>query len=138
MNIKKITNNNICSKKIIILDHQKNINFFLQASDIFCFPTEREGFGLSVIEASACELPVVCSDIYGLKDTIVHNTTGYKFRVNNNLEMYNYLIRLIEDKNKRARLGSQGRDFVKNFYEKKKVILAYSIFFKKLIFKNEI
>ncbi|MDB4034078.1 glycosyltransferase, partial [Candidatus Pelagibacter sp.] len=138
MNIKKMINNNICSKKLIILDYQKNINFFLQASDIFCFPSEREGFGLSVIEASACELPVVCSNIYGLRDTIVHNNTGYKFRLNNNLEMYNYLIRLIQDKNKRIRLGSQGRDFVKNFYEKKKIILAYSIFFKKLIFRNEI
>ena len=70
--------------------------------------------------------------------TIVHNNTGYKFRLNNNFEMYNYLIRLIQDKNKRIRLGSQGRDFVKNFYEKKKIILAYSIFFKKLIFRNEI
>lgn len=138
MNIKKMINNNIFSKKLIILDYQKNINFFLQASDIFCFPSEREGFGLSVIEASACELPVVCSNIYGLRDTIVHNYTGYKFRLNNNLEMYNYLIRLIQDKNKRIRLGSQGRDFVKNFYEKKKIILAYSIFFKKLIFRNEI
>ena len=138
MNIKKMIDNNLCSKRLIILDYQKNINFFLQASDIFCFPSEREGFGLSVIEASACELPVVCSNIYGLRDTIVHNYTGYKFRLNNNLEMYNYLIRLIQDKNKRIRLGSQGRDFVKNFYEKKKIILAYSIFFKKLIFRNEI
>jgi len=138
MNIQKIINNHIYSKKIIILNHQKNIEFFLQTSDIFCLPSEREGFGLSVIEASACELPVVCSDIYGLRDTLVHNITGYKFRLGKNLELYNYLIELIQSKKKRINLGFQGRMFVKNYYEKKKVILAYSIFFKKLIFKDKI
>ena len=138
MNIKKIIKHHIYSKKIIILNHQKNIEFFLQTSDIFCFPSEREGFGLSVIEASACELPVVCSDIYGLRDTLVHNSTGYKFRVGKNFEMYNYLIELIQNKKKRIKLGSQGRMFVKNYYEKKEIVLAYSIFFKKLIFKGKI
>ena len=136
MNIKKVISNDIYSKKIIILNHQKNIEFFLQSSDIFCFPSEREGFGLSVIEASACELPVVCSDVYGLRDTLVDNSTGYKFRLGKNLEMYNYLIELIQSKKKRIKLGIQGRKFVKNYYEKKKVVLAYSIFFKKLIFKG--
>ena len=87
MNIKKIVNHHFYSKKIKILNYKKKIEPFLQTSDIFCLPSEREGFGLSVIEASACELPVVCSDIYGLRDTLVHNVTGYKFKLGKKLKL---------------------------------------------------
>ena len=99
-------------------------------------PSEREGFGLSVIEASACELPVVCSDIYGLRDTLIHNVTGYKFKLDKKFEMFNYLIELINNKKKRIKFGLQGRMFVKRYYEKKEVISAYSNFFNSLIFKD--
>ena len=33
-----------------------------QVADVFCLPSHREAFGLSIIEASACSLPIVCSD----------------------------------------------------------------------------
>ena len=43
MGIKNIIKNkNLIKKKIKILKHSKNIESFLQASDIFCFPSERE------------------------------------------------------------------------------------------------
>ena len=138
MNIKKIVNHHTYSKKIKILNYKKKIEPFLQTSDIFCLPSEREGFGLSVIEASACELPVVCSDIYGLRDTLIHNVTGYKFKLDKKFEMFNYLIELINNKKKRIKFGLQGRMFVKKYYEKKEVISAYSNFFNSLIFKDRI
>ena len=54
---------------------------YLQASDVFCMPSYREGFGTSVLEASCLGLPVICSDIYGLKDTMVDNVTGLRCKV---------------------------------------------------------
>jgi len=44
----------------------------------FACPSHREAFGLSIIEASACGRPILCSDTYGLKDTIVENVTGLR------------------------------------------------------------
>ncbi len=54
---------------------------YYQASDVFCLPSYREGFGMSVIEASACKIPVICSDTYGLMDTIIENKTGLRHKV---------------------------------------------------------
>lgn len=48
-----------------------NVHEYLQASDVFVFPTQREAFGISVIEAMACGLPVITTTVDGLRD-IVH------------------------------------------------------------------
>ena len=129
---KKIFNN------IKIFNHSKKIENFFQASDIYCLPSEREGFGVSVIEASSCQLPVVCSDIYGLKDSSIHNFTGLKFKLGQNHELEQSLIKLIEDKKLREKYGKQGRQMVKKNFEKNKVINGYINFIKKLLSQNSI
>ena len=132
--IKNILKNyNFIKKKIKIIKHSKNVQVYLQSSDIFCFPSEREGFGLSVIEASSCELPIICSDIYGLRDSMYHNLTGYRCNILNEKKFLVLLTKLVLDSNLRVKLGKQGRRFVKERFEKKKVILEYNKFFNKIL-----
>lgn len=50
---------------------------FMQAADLFCLPSYREGFGSSVIEAAACGVPALASRIYGLTDAVVEGQTGW-------------------------------------------------------------
>lgn len=46
-------------------------------ADVFCLPSYREGFGTVIIEAAACGVPTIGSDIYGIQDAIVDGTTGF-------------------------------------------------------------
>ena len=43
---------------------------FLQAADVFLFPSRREGFGTAIIEAMACGLPCVVAELPGITDFI--------------------------------------------------------------------
>jgi len=82
--IKSKIQNIISSKtKVFFFDKVKNTEVILNATDLLCLPSYREGFGNVVIEAASCGIPSVVSNIYGLKDSIVENQTGLFFQVAN-------------------------------------------------------
>ena len=47
-------------------------------SDVFCFPSLREGLGVAAIEAMASGLPLITSSVHGINDYSVDGVTGYK------------------------------------------------------------
>ena len=54
----------------------------LNAADIFIMPNNTvandiEGFGIAIIEAGSCGLPVVASNLQGIKDAVIDGKTGY-------------------------------------------------------------
>lgn len=84
----------------------------LQMADVFCLPSYREGFGTSVIEASLLELPVICSDTYGLMETILDNTTGLRHQVGDVDSIYVQMEKMVLDEDLRRTLGENGRRYV--------------------------
>lgn len=121
-------------KNIFIFKHQDELARYFQLSDIFCSFSLREGFGVSIIQASACGLPIFCSDIYGLKDSIKNNFTGIKFNNNSNkVAICKKLSILIKKKSLRLKMGRNGRNYVKKYFEQAKVINHYNLYFNDLL-----
>lgn len=88
----------------------------LQAGDVFCLPSYREGFGMSVIEAASLELPVIASDAYGLKDSFINGVTGLCCKMKNVESLYEAMKQLYKDNNLRKKMGKAGRDrIIKDF-----------------------
>ena len=77
---------------------------------------------MSVIEASSCELPVVTSNIYGLKDCMIDGYTGLKFDLSIKNDLYNKLEILIQNQSLREILGKNGRSFVIKKFNENEVI----------------
>jgi glycosyltransferase involved in cell wall biosynthesis len=90
----------------------------LHKIDIFVAPSTlaSESFGVAIVEASACGIPVVASRIGGLPEVIEDNKTGYLATPNNIDEFAQAISRLIESSSLRAEVGKNGRAFVLQKY----------------------
>ena len=108
-------------KKIIYINHNSTPEEIYNLADIFCLPSTREGFGNVVIESSAVEIPVVGSDIYGLRSSLVNELNGLTFKKNETQDLTEKLIFLIENEHIRKKLGENGRNFVKQYFNHKEV-----------------
>lgn len=67
---------NLCDD-IRFLGKQDAIEELLAISDLFLMPSSSESFGLSALEAMACEVPVISSNAGGLAEVNIHGETGY-------------------------------------------------------------
>ena len=50
---------------------------WLSIADLFLLPSAQESFGLAALEAMACEVPVVASNVGGLPEIIEDGVTGF-------------------------------------------------------------
>jgi len=116
--IKRIEKNKLESH-ITFIGNIKNIPEFLSALDIYIQPSVTEGFPLSVLEAMATGLPIICSDAGGLKEMINNNAIGIKYKSEELNSLYQMLCKLLSMKpNKLLELGRNAR---------KEVVKKYSI-----------
>lgn len=129
----KLRNKKINNKNIFIFPKYYDPKKFFNISDIFINPSFREGFGLSVIEASSYKLPIICSNIYGLKNSFIKNKTGLDFKSGNSQELTKQLSKLISNRKLRSIMGKNGRIFVQKKFEKKLVISNFYSFLKKFL-----
>lgn len=113
-------------KRIIYLPHTEDVQSIYNIADIFCLPSKREGFGNVLIESSACEVPIVGSNIFGLRSSLIHNFNGLTFQVGNISDLSDKLQNLINDKALCNKLGKNGRDFVKKKFKPDCIIDSFN------------
>lgn len=70
------------NNRVLFLDYRDDIYEILKVSDLFVFPSLREGLSLSLMEAMACGLPVICSNIRGNTDLITDKINGIVIKNN--------------------------------------------------------
>ena len=90
---------------------------------------DSESFGVAIVEASACEKPVVVSNVGGLPEVVAKNKTGFIVESKNPEEAANAIEKLILDKDLRIAMGKEGRERVKKLYNwDENVSLVFSIY----------
>lgn len=89
-------------------------------SDIFVLPSYSENFGLSVVEAMACAVPVVISDKVGIYREIRDKNSGIIVKTNTE-SVYHGIKKLLEDESLRKELSENGKALVKEYYDIDKV-----------------
>ena len=102
-------------KNIHILGFRKDVSELYKISDVFCFPSYREGLSVALMEAMASSLPVVCSKIRGNVDLIEANKGGYLCNTEDIDSYVFFLEKLSNNKNIRFEMGEYNKTFIKSF-----------------------
>jgi len=81
----------------------------LASADILSLPSTIEGMPYVLLEAMACSLPVVASDVYGIPEVVVPGETGYLVEPLDVIALRRHLEALISGAELRERMGSAAR-----------------------------
>jgi L-malate glycosyltransferase len=83
--------------EVRFLGKQEAVEELLAIADLFIMPSGNESFGLAALEAMACEVPVISSNVGGLPEVNIHGVTGFLSKVGDVDDMANNAIRLLEN-----------------------------------------
>ena len=115
---------------IIYLGFKSNVNEYYSFADMLCLPSHREGFGNVIIEAAACQLPSIASNIYGLSDAVQDGYSGYLHEVRNAQEITRIMqhVLAVPDDVTQMRLDARAR--VENTFDEALLLQAFIEFYQ--------
>src|SRR4051812_6583234 len=78
-------------------------------STVYACPTTKASFGITLLEAMACETPIVCSDILGFRDVVADGREALMVPCDDRDAIADALVRVLDDPTLASRLGATGR-----------------------------
>ena len=94
-NLRELCSSMNLSERVHFLGYRTDIAELLKASDVFVFPSFREGLPVSLMEAMSAGLPCVVSNIRGNTDLIEHEKGGFTCKPDSVDEFKNGILRAI-------------------------------------------
>ena len=114
--LREIVSESELSDTIKLLGERKDIPLLLRSSNIFVLPSDDEGLPCSIIEAMASGLPVVASDVGGVRELVVDDENGFLFPAGNGAELFGALEKLIRDSEVQKKLGRRSREMFEQHF----------------------
>jgi glycosyltransferase involved in cell wall biosynthesis len=105
---KDLTKSKQLDNKITFHGQSFKVQEFLNQADIFILISKYEGFPLTILEAMRASLPIIASDVGGVKESVNPNN-GFLIAKNDSNALRTALVNLISDAKLRAQLGNNSR-----------------------------
>jgi len=125
---------NVCDK-VTYLGKQEAIEEILSICDLFILPSESESFGLSALEAMACEVPVISTNVGGLPEVNLHGVTGFLSDIGHYEEMAANALSLLQDDKMLLKFSKNALEQAKKF-DLNRVLDQYEALYEEMIHVN--
>lgn len=112
---------------------------YYAAADCYVFPSYREGFPNTVLEAGAMGLPCIVTDINGSREIIVEGENGVIIPPQNEQALYEAMVKMMTDEEGRKRMAGNARRMVAERFEQNYVRQCLFDFYESILggMKNE-
>jgi N-acetyl-alpha-D-glucosaminyl L-malate synthase BshA len=120
-------------KDVIFLGKQDQVYEKLAAADLFLLPSQLESFGLAALEAMACEVPVIATNVGGLPEVIEHGVDGYLVEPGDVKAAGEYAIDILSRADHGREMGRTARLNAKQKFCANDVIPQYERYYQRVL-----
>ena len=120
----------------------EQLPFYYNLADIFVVPSiksregDQEGLPVVLMEAMACQLPVVSTKTGGISDLVKNGETGFLVKQKSSLEIAKAVNFLLDNKKLRQKFGTQARKTIQENYSWPIVAAKFTVLYRDLIAKK--
>jgi len=119
--------------RVHFLGKQNEINVKLGMADLMLVPSQLESFGLAALEAMACEVPSVATNVGGVPEVIEHGVTGFLADVGDVETMARYAIDILSDETKLREMGKAARRAAQSRFCASRIVPQYEEFYRTVL-----
>jgi N-acetyl-alpha-D-glucosaminyl L-malate synthase BshA len=120
------------SDRVAFLGKQDNFTGLLAQADVFLLPSQTESFGLAALEALACGIPVVATNVGGVSEVVTHGETGLLAPVGDVEKLAQHALALVGDVDLWRRYSGAARQDVLRRFQLEPAINRYETLYRSL------
>jgi len=111
---------------------QKDMVKVYHRAFLVCLPSYREGLATSLLEAAACGVPIIATDVPGCREVVRHNETGFLVPARDAKALAGSIIYLLDHQDLLVGMGLKGRELIINKYSQERINAeTYKLYFLK-------
>ena len=118
--------------RVVFLGKQIDVAPLLAVADLLLLPSEMEGFGLAALEAMACGVPPIASDVGGLPEVVDHEQDGFLLPAGDVDAMAEAARNVLGDSARKKVLGAAAREKALTRFSADKIIPQYEQYYREV------
>ena len=120
-------------KDVHFLGKQNAVYEKLSVADLFLMPSQLESFGLAALEAMACEVPVIATNVGGVPEVVEHGVDGYLVEPGDVKSAGAHAVEILSRADRGREMGQRARINAKKKFCANDVIPAYEAYYRRVL-----
>ncbi|PYU11157.1 MAG: N-acetyl-alpha-D-glucosaminyl L-malate synthase BshA [Acidobacteria bacterium] len=120
-------------RDVHFLGKQDRVHEKLGLADLFLLPSDLESFGLAALEAMACEVPVIATNVGGLPEVVEHGVDGYLVEPRDVAAAAKFAIEILSRSDRGREMGQRARINARRKYCAEDIIPRYEAYYQRVI-----
>lgn len=119
--------------RVHFLGKQNNVSDIIAMADLMLLMSEKESFGLVLLEAMACGVPGIGTNIGGIPEVLTHDKTGYLVELGDTEQAAVYAVDLLSDPAKLQAFSEASIEHVRTHFASGKIVDQYEALYDRIL-----
>jgi N-acetyl-alpha-D-glucosaminyl L-malate synthase BshA len=119
--------------RVVFLGKQDSVAELLSCADLLLLPSQSESFGLVALEAMCCGVPVVATDVGGIREVVEHGVSGYLGPIGDVETMGSYAAEILADRALWRRMSGDAQRVARERFGVDVIIPQYERYYERIV-----